>query len=128
MLCCISTPVYWNSLCKPCFVCENFTAINRQSSLLRIKSATSKNYFTKFASAMLCFEDTSQDACVIHNDTEPLETQSFLRRLFNTSISTADVIIIIIIIIIIIFIYCNWVVTRWQWLCYLYIKHEIGYH
>ena len=29
--------------------------------------------------------------------------------------------------IIIIFIYCNWVVTRWQWLCYMYTKHEIGY-
>ena len=31
------------------------------------------------------------------------------------------------IIIIIIFIYCNWVVTRWQWLLYMYTKHEIGY-
>jgi len=29
-------------------------------------------------------------------------------------------------IIIIIFIYCNWVVTRWQWLFYIYTKHEIG--
>jgi len=29
--------------------------------------------------------------------------------------------------IIIIFIYCNWVVTRWQWLFYIYTKHEIGY-
>ena len=28
---------------------------------------------------------------------------------------------------IIIFIYCNWVVTRWQWLFYMYTKHEIGY-
>ena len=28
---------------------------------------------------------------------------------------------------IIIFIYCNWVVTRWQWLFYIYTKHEIGY-
>ena len=36
--------------------------------------------------------------------------------------------IIIIIIIIIIFIYCKWVVTRWQWLCYMYTKHEIGYY
>jgi len=35
---------------------------------------------------------------------------------------------IIIIIIIIIFIYCNWVVTRWQWLFYMYTKHEIGYY
>ena len=29
--------------------------------------------------------------------------------------------------IIIIFIYCNWVVTRWQWLFYMYTKLEIGY-
>ena len=29
--------------------------------------------------------------------------------------------------IIIIFIYCNWVVTRWQWLCYMCTKHEIVY-
>ena len=34
----------------------------------------------------------------------------------------------IIIIIIIIIIYCNWVVTRWQWLFYMYTKHEIGYY
>jgi len=32
-----------------------------------------------------------------------------------------------ILITIIIFIYCNWVVTRWQWLFYIYTKHEIGY-
>ena len=31
------------------------------------------------------------------------------------------------IIIIIIFIKCNWVSTRWQWLCYMYTEHEIGY-
>jgi len=29
--------------------------------------------------------------------------------------------------IIIIIIYCNWVVTRWQWLFYVYTKYEIGY-
>ena len=34
---------------------------------------------------------------------------------------------IIIIIIIIIIINCNWVVTRWQWLFYMYTKYEIGY-
>ena len=28
----------------------------------------------------------------------------------------------------IIFIYCNWVVTRWQWLFYMYTKYEIGYY
>ena len=31
-------------------------------------------------------------------------------------------------IIIIIFINCNSVVTRWQWLFYMYTKHEIGYY
>ena len=34
----------------------------------------------------------------------------------------------IIIIIIIIFINYNWVVARWQWLFYMYTKHEIGYY
>ena len=29
--------------------------------------------------------------------------------------------------IIIIFINCNWVVTRWQWLFYVYTKYETGY-
>jgi len=32
---------------------------------------------------------------------------------------------IIIIIIIIIIINCNWVVTRWQWLFYMYTKYEL---
>ena len=35
--------------------------------------------------------------------------------------------IIIIIIVIITFINCNWVVTRWQWLFYMYTEYEIGY-
>jgi len=26
-----------------------------------------------------------------------------------------------------IFINCNWVVTRWLWLFYMYLKYEIGY-
>jgi len=30
--------------------------------------------------------------------------------------------------IIIIFINCNLVVTRWQWLFYMYTKYEIGYY
>ena len=30
--------------------------------------------------------------------------------------------------VIIIFIYCNWVVTRWQWLVYMYTKYEIVYY
>jgi len=37
------------------------------------------------------------------------------------------IIIIITITIIIIIFYCNWVVTRWQWLFYMYTKYEIGY-
>ena len=32
----------------------------------------------------------------------------------------------LIIIIIIIFMNCNWVVTKWQWLFYMYTKYEIG--
>jgi len=28
---------------------------------------------------------------------------------------------------IIIIINCDWVVTRWQWLFYMYTKYEIGY-
>ena len=31
-------------------------------------------------------------------------------------------------IIIIIIINCGWVVTRWQWLFYMYTKYEIGYY
>ena len=31
-------------------------------------------------------------------------------------------------IIIIVIIYCSWVVTRWQWLFYMYTKYEIGYY
>ena len=42
---------------------------------------------------MLCFEDTSQDTCVIHNDTQPLYP-IFTARLFNASISTADIIML----------------------------------
>ena len=34
---------------------------------------------------------------------------------------------LIIIIIIIIIIDCNWVVTRWQWLFYMYTEYEIRY-
>ena len=33
----------------------------------------------------------------------------------------------IIIVIIIISINCNWVVTRWQWLFYMYTKYEADY-
>jgi len=40
----------------------------------------------------------------------------------------AAILFIIIIIIIIIIIYCNWFVTRWQWLFYMYTKYGIGYY
>ena len=43
-------------------------------------------------------------------------------------IITIIIIIIITIIILLLFINCNWVVARWQWLCYMYTKHEIGYY
>ena len=33
-----------------------------------------------------------------------------------------------VILILIIFINRNWVVTRWQWLFYMYTKHKIGYY
>jgi len=33
----------------------------------------------------------------------------------------------IMVIIIIIIINCNWVVTQWQWLFYMYTKYGIGY-
>ena len=36
--------------------------------------------------------------------------------------------LIIIIIIIIIIINCNWVVTRWQWLFYMYTEYKIVYY
>jgi len=29
---------------------------------------------------------------------------------------------------IIIIISCNWVVTRWQWLFYMYTKYDTGYY
>jgi len=45
----------------------------------------------------------------------------------NFVVMTEKIIITIIIIIIIIIINCNWVVTRWQWLFYIYTKYEIGY-
>jgi len=48
---------------------------------------------------------------------------------FNAALMcTLTVLLIIIIIIIIIFIYCNGVVTRWQWLFYMYTEYEIGYY
>ena len=46
----------------------------------------------------------------------------------NTAASNARCRTTFIKIIIIIFINCNWVVTRWQWLFYMYTKHEIGYY
>ena len=45
----------------------------------------------------------------------------------QNKVSEFDYFVIIIIIIIIIIINCNWVVTRWQWLFYMFIEYEIGY-
>jgi len=46
--------------------------------------------------------------CCVYSEKLPMMDRETVRN-----------IIIIIIIIIIIFIYCNWVVTRWQWLFYM---------
>ena len=35
--------------------------------------------------------------------------------------------IILIIILVVVVVNCNWVVSRWQWLFYMYTKYEIGY-
>ena len=43
-----------------------------------------------------------------------------INKTFIERIEFEVIIIIIIIITIIIFINCNWVVTRWQWLFYMY--------
>ena len=40
----------------------------------------------------------------------------------------AVIIVLCYMIINIIIINCNWVATRWQWLFYMYTKHEIGYY
>ena len=40
--------------------------------------------------------------------------------------SGTNYVIIIIIILVITIINCNWVVTRWQWLFYMYTEYEIG--
>jgi hypothetical protein len=55
---------------------------------------------------------------------------SFDEAVFPVSASYAirHFINFIIIIIIIIIINCNWVVTLWQWLFYMYTKYEIGYY
>ena len=45
----------------------------------------------------------------------------------QNKVSEFDYFVIIIIIIIIIIINCNWVVTRWQWLFYMFTEYEIGY-
>ena len=58
--------------------------------------------------------------------------RNYFQKRLRTSLSKCSVIhdaniIIIIIIIIIIFINCNWIVTRWKWLFYMYTNYEIGY-
>ena len=35
--------------------------------------------------------------------------------------------IVVVVVVVIIVVNCNWVVTRWQWLFYMYTKCEIGY-
>ena len=46
------------------------------------------------------------------------ETRRERRGLLQTEVTYNNIMIII-------FIYCNWVVTRWQWLFYMYTKYEL---
>jgi len=55
-----------------------------------------------------------------------LSWASPIQSIYPHPTSWRSILILIIIIIIITFINCNWVVTRWQWLFYMYTKHEIG--
>ena len=97
-------------------------------------------YFTVDA-ALLARSQYSEGPATGHLDTGfsrfPSVYKQMLRRFptFQVAItcfscSPPDLNLIKIIIIIKknnIFIYCNWVVTRWQWLFYMYEKYEIGY-
>jgi len=64
----------------------------------------------------------------ISTDLHKKKTDASLGYIHDQDSKPGIIIIIIIIIITIIFIYCNWVVTRWQWLFYMYTKYEIGYY
>jgi len=57
---------------------------------------------------------------IIKPSNEPTQDYLIPSVLWNPVALTIGVVILIIIIIIIIFIGCNWVVTRWQWLFYMY--------
>ena len=60
-------------------------------------------------------------------DTNP-ELSEVSRSFCSYVIIIIIIIIIIVIIIIIIIIYCNWVVTRWQRLFYMYTNYEFDYY
>ena len=68
----------------------------------------------------------SEYVLLFHGKKSLRERASMLRYTY----STLPVVLIgdVLINIIIIFINCNWVVTRWQWLSYMYTKHESGYY
>ena len=63
-----------------------------------------------------------------HNQVNRLTpfNQLYISVPFFWSVYTAAIALLVIIIIIK-FIKCNWVVTPWQWLFYVYTKYEIGY-
>ena len=58
------------------------------------------------------FKVRHEDCCDLFNNNKPGEITRIGRF----------------IIIIIIFINCNWVVTRWKWLFYMYAKYETIYY
>ena len=45
----------------------------------------------------------------------------------ETHPANGELVVVVIVVVIIIIINCNRVVTRWQWLFYMYAKYEIGY-
>ena len=88
-----------------------------------------KNYFLLFIYLFILFSrlfDVSTYSCAHLTIILSFSSICLCHRLLL--LIPFSFIIIIIIIIIILIINCNWVVTRWQWLFYMYTKHEIGYY
>ena len=76
----------------------------------------------ELASQLLC----THTACLVKHQAHNLKLRHVESLMARQSTKFRDFIIIIIIIIIII--NCNWVVTRWLWLFYMFTKYEIGYY
>ena len=102
---------------------------NRRRKINERRWHTSKQKKLKDAFSQIVFSTLQMQVATTSESTVPTywTTRHHIREHHTPRRqSRALVNTFIIIIIIIIFIYCNWVVTRWQWLCYMYTKHEIG--